>query len=92
MLTSSTYAVKSDFYYEKVKVLFDNVYYYKPASSRSSSHESFLVCEGFGIDNEEIENEITKMSMSDLFNFETNVTNTAVKDFLRFLIKGGYTL
>lgn len=92
MLTSSTYAVKSDFYYEKVKVLFDNVYYYKPASSRSSSHESFLVCEGFGIDNKEIENEITKMSMNDLFNFETNVTNTAVKDFLRFLIKGGYTL
>lgn len=92
VLTSSTYAVKSDFYYEKVKVLFDNVYYYKPASSRSSSHESFLVCEGFAIDNVEIAEEIEKMSMNDLFNFETNVTNTAVKDFLRFLIKGGYTL
>ena len=92
VLTSSTYAVKSDFYYEKVKMLFDNVYYYKPASSRSSSHESFLVCEGFSIGDAELAEAIGKMSMNDLFNFETNVASTAVKDFLRFLIKGGYTL
>lgn len=92
LLTSSTYAVKSDFYYEKVKMLFDNVFYYKPASSRSSSHESFLVCEGYGIENKEIANEIEKMNMGDLFDFENKVSNNEVKKFLRFFIKGGYTL
>jgi hypothetical protein len=29
-----------DFYYEKVKLLFDNVFYYKPGSSRNTSRSS----------------------------------------------------
>ena len=31
VITCSLYSVKSDFYYEKVKKLFDNVFYFKPS-------------------------------------------------------------
>ena len=52
VITSSLYSVKSDFYYEKVKILFDNVFYFKPSSSRASSHETYLICEGYDIESD----------------------------------------
>ena len=39
IIRDNLYAVKSDFYYEKVKILFDNVFYFKPSSS--SFHRIF---------------------------------------------------
>ena len=46
----------SDYYYEKLKLVFSNVHYFKPASSRNTSHETFVICEDFNIDN--IENDL----------------------------------
>ena len=84
-------AVKSDYYYEKVKSVFDNVFYFKPASSRASSHETYIVCEGFAFDDEEIQKEIDGMSIEDIFEFEKRDTvSEKVKAFLRMLIKGSY--
>lgn len=84
--------VKSDFYYDKVKLLFDNVFYFKPSASRASSHETFIVCEGYGIMDEELVIKFDKLKINDLFDFENNVTNQKIKDFLNFLIKGAYSL
>lgn len=84
--------VKSDFYYEKVKGVFDNVFYFKPASSRASSHETYIVCEGFEIEDEEIKKEIEEMSMEDIFDYENKAKSEKVKDFLKFLIKGSYSI
>ena len=54
IIRDNLYAVKSDFYYEKVKILFDNVFYFKPSSSRASSHETYLICENFDIENQDV--------------------------------------
>ena len=54
IIRDNLYAVKSDFYYEKVKILFDNVFYFKPSSSRASSHETYLICENFDIEDNNI--------------------------------------
>ena len=86
------YAVKSDFYYEKVKILFDNVFYFKPTSSRASSHETYLICEKFEIEDDEILKVIEKATMEDIFNYEELIKDEKTKNFLQFLVKGKYSL
>ena len=86
------YAVKSDFYYEKVKILFDNVFYFKPSSSRASSHETYLICENFDIEDEEILKVIEKSTMEEIFNYEEQIKDKKTKSFLQFLVKGTYSL
>ena len=86
------YAVKSDFYYEKVKILFDNVFYFKPTSSRASSHETYLICENFEIEDDEILKVIENATMEEIFNYEEMIKNNKAKNFLQFLVKGKYSL
>ena len=86
------YAVKSDFYYEKVKILFDNVFYFKPTSSRASSHETYLICENFEIEDDDILKIIEKATMEEIFNYEELIKNEKAKNFLQFLVKGKYSL
>ncbi len=86
------YAVKSDFYYEKVKILFDNVFYFKPTSSRASSHETYLICENFEIENDDILKIIEKATMEEIFNYEELIKDEKAKNFLQFLVKGKYSL
>ena len=86
------YAVKSDFYYEKVKILFDNVFYFKPTSSRASSHETYLICENFEIEDEDILKIIEKATMEEIFNYEELIKDEKTKNFLQFLVKGKYSL
>ena len=92
IIRDNLYAVKSDFYYEKVKILFDNVFYFKPSSSRASSHETYLICENFGIEDEEILKVIEKATMEEIFNYEEQIKDEKTKGFLRFLVKGTYSL
>ena len=91
-IRDSYYAVKSDFYYEKVKILFDNVFYFKPSSSRASSHETYLICENFGIEDEDVLKNIEKATMEEIFNFEEQIKDEKTKNFLKFLVKGTYSL
>ena len=86
------YAVKSDFYYEKVKILFDNVFYFKPTSSRASSHETYLICENFEIEDEDILKIIENATMEEIFNYEELIKDERAKNFLQFLVKGKYSL
>jgi tRNA (cytidine32/guanosine34-2'-O)-methyltransferase len=86
------YAVKSDFYYEKVKILFDNVFYFKPTSSRASSHETYLICENFEIEDEDVLKIIENATMEEIFNFEELIKDEKAKNFLQFLVKGKYSL
>lgn len=86
------YAVKSDFYHEKIKVLFDNIFYFKPSSSRASSHETYIICENFDIEDKEVYETIRNSSMEEIFNFEKQIKNQKTKDFLQFLIKGSYSI
>ena len=86
------YAVKSDFYYEKVKILFDNVFYFKPTSSRASSHETYLRCENFEIEDDDILKIIEKATMEEIFNYEELIKEEKTKNFLHFLVKGKYSL
>ena len=86
------YAVKSDFYYEKVKILFDNVFYFKPTSSRASSHETYLICENFEIEDDGILKIIEKATMEEIFNYEELIKDEKAKNFLQFLVKGKYSL
>ena len=81
------YAVKSDFYYEKVKILFDNVFYFKPTSSRASSHETYLICENFEIEDEDILKIIENATMEEIFNYEELIKDEKAKNFLQFLVK-----
>ena len=92
IIRDNLYAVKSDFYYEKVKILFDNVFYFKPSSSRASSHETYLICENFGIDDEEILKVIEKATMEEIFNYEEQIKDEKTRNFLQFLVKGTYSL
>jgi tRNA (cytidine32/guanosine34-2'-O)-methyltransferase len=81
-------SVKSDFYYDKLKFLFENVYFFKPASSRNTSHETYALCEGFGIDDYEIEESLEKMKIDEIFdynNLSQDSTNLKIKNFLQFL-------
>lgn len=96
----------TDYYYEKLKPIFSNVHYFKPGSSRNTSHETFVICEDFCLIDKEIREDIDKMSLEDIFNFEADEeddTNENVienklkfelkestKNFLRFLIHGEY--
>lgn len=80
--------VKSDFYYDKLKFLFENVYFFKPASSRNTSHETYVICEGFGIDDVEIEESIENMKIDEIFaynNLNQDEKNLKIKTFLQFL-------
>ena len=86
------YAVKSDFYHEKVKILFDNVFYFKPTSSRASSHETYLICENFEIEDDNILKVIEKATMEEIFNYEQLIKDEKTKNFLHFIIKGKYSL
>jgi len=86
------YAVKSDFYYEKVKILFDNVFYFKPTSSRASSHETYLICENFEIEDKDILKIIENATMEEIFNYEELIKDEKAKNFLQFLVKGKYSL
>ena len=92
IIRDNLYAVKSDFYYEKVKILFDNVFYFKPSSSRASSHETYLICENFDIEDEEKLKEIEKSTMEEIFNYEEQIKDKKTKSFLQFLVKGTYSL
>ena len=92
IIRDNLYAVKSDFYYEKVKILFDNIFYFKPSSSRASSHETYLICENFGIEDEEILKVIEKSTMEEIFNYEEQIKDEKTKNFLQFLVKGAYSL
>ena len=86
------YAVKSDFYYEKVKILFDNVFYFKPTSSRASSHETYLICENFEIEDDNILKVIENATMEEIFNYEELIKDEKAKNFLQFLVKGKYSI
>ena len=92
VVTSSLYSVKSDFYYEKVKILFDNVFYFKPSSSRVTSHETYLICEGYDIENDNIRKIIEDSSMEDIFDFENKIKDDETKNFLRYLVQGSYSI
>lgn len=92
IIRDNLYAVKSDFYYEKVKILFDNVFYFKPSSSRASSHETYLICENFDIEDEDILKIIEKSTMEEIFNYEEQIKDKKTKNFLQFLVKGTYSL
>jgi tRNA (cytidine32/guanosine34-2'-O)-methyltransferase len=92
IIRDNLYAVKSDFYYEKVKILFDNVFYFKPYSSRASSHETYLICENFDIEDEEILKVIEQSTMEEIFNYEEQIKDKKAKNFLQFLVKGTYSL
>ena len=92
IIRDNLYAVKSDFYYEKVKILFDNIFYFKPSSSRASSHETYLICENFGIEDEEILKVIEKSTMEEIFNYEEQIKDEKTKNFLQFLVKGTYSV
>ena len=92
IIRDNLYAVKSDFYYEKVKILFDNVFYFKPSSSRASSHETYLICENFGIDDEDVLKVIEKSTMEEIFNYDEQIKDEKTKNFLQFLVKGTYSL
>jgi tRNA (cytidine32/guanosine34-2'-O)-methyltransferase len=81
--------MKSDFYYEKVKILFDNIHYFKPSSSRNTSHETFIICEGFGMENEKIQQMLSEMNIEEIFNYNS-ITDPEVKSFLKFLCEGCY--
>jgi tRNA (cytidine32/guanosine34-2'-O)-methyltransferase len=76
-----------DFYYDKVKLLFDNVYYFKPASSRNTSHETYIIAEGYGIDDSEIEEMINGLDIEKIFSYSCD--EKTIK-FLKFLIEGSY--
>ena len=92
VITSSLYSVKSDFYYEKVKILFDNVFYFKPSSSRVTSHETYLICEGYDIENDNIRKIIEDSSMEDIFDFENKFKDDETKNFLIYLVQGSYSI
>ena len=92
VITSSLYSVKSDFYYEKVKILFDNVFYFKPSSSRASSHETYLICEGYDIESDCVKKVIEECTMEDIFDFENKINDKETKNFLKFLVKGAYSI
>lgn len=92
IITDNLYAVKSDFYYEKVKLLFDNIFYFKPSSSRPSSHETYLICENFEIQDKDVYNVIVNSSMEQIFNYEEKIQDEKTKSFLRFLVKGSYSI
>lgn len=80
--------VKSDFYYDKLKFLFENVYFFKPASSRNTSHETYVICEGFGIEDIDIEESIENMKIDEIFaynNLNQDAKSLKIKNFLQFL-------
>lgn len=91
-ISCKNYNVKGDFYYDKVKALFDGVCYYKPNSSRATSHEFFMICEGFGVEEEEVEKDLEHMSMEDIFNFEKLDKKSKTYRFLQFLINSANSL
>lgn len=92
MTSQGMHGLKSDFYYEKVKFLFENVYFFKPASSRNTSHETYIICEEFGIENLEVEKLIDKLSIEQIFDYKSLLDDnySEVKSFLEFLIDGSY--
>ena len=92
VVSGSLSSVKSDFYYEKVKVLFDNVFYFKPSSSRVTSHETYLICEGFDIESDNVRKVIEDSSMEDIFDFENKIRDDDTKNFLRYLVQGSYSI
>lgn len=81
--------ISSDFYHEKVKVLFENIYYFKPASSRNTSHETYIICEGFGCINPEVAGVIESLSIEEIFNFG-KLSHEETRNFLKFLCEGNY--
>ena len=89
IIRDNLYAVKSDF---SVKILFDNVFYFKPSSSRASSHETYLICENFDIKDEEVLKVIEKATMEEIFNYEEKIKDEKTRNFLEFLVKGAYSL
>lgn len=87
--SEDTRMMRSDFYYEKVKMLFNNVYYFKPSSSRSTSHECFIICEGFGIANEDVKREIESLRIDEIFNFNS-LSSNEVRKLLQFICEDNY--
>lgn len=79
----------TDFYYEKTKILFENVYYFKPSSSRNTSHETYLIAEVFGVEDQQIYQEIEKMNIEQILKMD-EVNGIEVKKFLKFLCEGEY--
>lgn len=60
-----------DFYYDKAKTLFQSVTFYKPSSSRLTSHETFLVAEGFTLPSDLVD-EIDKITLEEVFELANN--------------------
>lgn len=79
----------SDYYYDKCKTLFNNIYFFKPGSSRNTSHENYIICEGFGINDEEIKEQLVKLKIEDIFKLE-EIENQKTKKFLSFLCNENY--
>lgn len=67
-----------DFYYDKAKSIFKYVTFYKPSSSRLTSHETFLVAEGMYID-DNLRKEIEKITLEEIF--ELHEKNFFINDF-----------
>jgi len=79
---------ETDYYYEKLKCLFAYVHYYKPSSSRNSSHEIFVICEGYMIE-PEVQKIIESLNIENLINYST-ILHEKTKNFLQFLIDSDY--
>lgn len=73
-----------DFYYDKARRIFKYVTFYKPSSSRLTSHETFLVCEGFNLNDEEIKNECKKIELEDIFAlYNSNFDQKSIDNFVK---------
>lgn len=79
-----------NFYYNKFKPFFDYVHFFKPSSSRYTSNEMFIICEGYGIKEKEIQEEIDSLDIENLFDKNLHTKNSNTKSLIRFLIDGDY--
>ncbi len=77
-------------YYNKFKSFFDYVHYFKPSSSRYTSNEMFIICEGYGIKDKEVQDEIDSLNIENLFDKDFQMKNPQTKALIRFLIDGDY--
>lgn len=73
-----------DFYSDKAKRIFKYVTFYKPSSSRLTSHETFLVCEGFNLNDDEIKKECQNITLEDIFAlYNNNFSQESLDNFCK---------
>lgn len=75
----------NDYYYDKAKLIFDYVTFYKPSSSRATSNEYFLIGEGFNVDDNILET-FEYMNLEDIFKLSSYGSHT-----IREIFKNNYT-